>query len=146
MENISFEVIIPSYNITVIFLIGDDIFELSKAIKKKHKVRVLRGFSKKVSEGMDGGVFRDFISEGLIYVAIERVNGQISLDTLTHEIFHQTTNILEENRSNFYRDEEEYAQLNGILNSMIIQKLIDCGEELFTEKSKKIIIKNINLC
>ena len=135
MDNLSFEVKIPIYNITVIFYIGDNLFEMSKIIKKKHQ-KQKNVLTQKESKEIDGVNLLQFLSENLLYILIHRENGLIKVSSITHEIFHATAIIAEENNFRFCKDEEAFAIINGFLNSMVLKKVIECGEKLFYDENK----------
>ena len=77
-----------------------------------------------------------------IYVLIEKTKNGINVDTLTHEIYHLTTKIMEHNNFKFNKTDEPFANLNGKLNSIIMCELIKRKVKLYYPiETKKIKIK-----
>lgn len=107
-----------------------------KLLKKNHNKKKLY----RINEiDFDGIVIGEFIPKNkIIYVLIKKTKKGISIDTLTHEIYHLTTKIIKYNGFKFNKTDEPFAMLNGKLNSMIIGKLIKNGDKLYYPTNKKI--------
>ncbi len=130
---------IPLYDIKIRFYFDYDLNKPINKIKKNHNKKKLY----RINEiDFDGIVIGEFIPKNkIIYVLIKKTKKGISVDTLTHEIYHLTTKIIKYNGFKFNKSDEPFAMLNGKLNSMIIGKLIKMGEKLDYPTTKQIKIK-----
>lgn len=130
---------IPLYDIKINFYFDYDLSKPINKIKKNHNKKKLY----KINEiDFNGIVIGEFIPKNkIIYVLIKKTKKGISVDTLTHEIYHLTTKIMKYNGFRFNKTDEPFAMLNGKLNSIIIGKLIKNGEKLYYPINKQIKIK-----
>lgn len=144
MEDISFEIKIKNTKIKLFLTVSDDLFEITRKIRVKHKRKKLL-VAKKEADGWNGCVINTFKENNLVYIIIKRDSGTVDISTLTHEIFHATGSILRKMDINYYEDEESYAYLNGELNSFVISKLIEFNEKISYNKHKDIKIKCVRI-
>lgn len=135
----SIKIQIPLYDIKIKLFFSYDLYKPIKKIKKKHNKKNLY----KINDiDFDGIVIGEFIpKEKLIYVLIKRTKKGIDVDTVTHEVYHLTTKIMNYNGFEWSTEEEAFAKLNGKLNSIIIGELIKQGHRLHYLIDNQIKIK-----
>lgn len=137
MKNNIFEIKLDGLTLRTKIIITDDLVKVYKGLRRKHKKSVVLD---KRAKGYLGVVINQFIEEfGICYVIIKRESGKVPILYLSHEILHLTQTFFKFKNMNepalinnfgyhFYENEEKYCELNALLMTAVMEKLLKTNE------------------
>ena len=109
----------PVYDCYITLIVYDDYKKCNSALKRK-------GFTSKVDEADGGACHSEIINQGTQYYLVLKVKDNNDLgNTLIHELFHLTQNILEDRSIIFKKGDanEPYAYLIGCLYELMYKDI-----------------------